>query len=112
MEQEFVIRGNWLIVAMPEEVDHHSAASLRKKVDGILDHQAIRHVVFDFTDTSFMDSSGIGMIMGRYRKIVQKDGDVTAIHVGERMNKILHLAGIHKLITISQKKVWNITAGE
>ena len=48
MEQEFLIKGSWLIVAMPEEVDHHSAAILRNRVDAILDHQPVRHVAFDF----------------------------------------------------------------
>ena len=94
MEQEFLIKGSWLIVSMPEEVDHHSAA--------ILDHQPVRHVAFDFSRTSFMDSSGIGMIMGRYRKVIQKNGEVRAIHVDDRINRILQLSGIYKIIEISR----------
>lgn len=103
MEQEFLIKGSWLIVAMPEEVDHHSAAILRNRVDAILDHQPVRHVAFDFSRTTFMDSSGIGMIMGRYRKVIQKNGEVRAIHVDDRINRILQLSGIYKIIEISRE---------
>lgn len=112
MEQEYKIMGTWLVVAMPMEVDHHISARLRTQIDAILDHQSIRHVVFDFSETSFMDSSGIGMIMGRYRKMLQKDGNVKAIHVNDRMNRILHLSGIHKWIEISQKKVWTVSSAD
>lgn len=103
MEQEFLIKGSWLIVLMPEEVDHHSAAILRSRVDAILDHQPVRHVAFDFSRTTFMDSSGIGMIMGRYRKVIQKNGEVRAIHVDDRINRILQLSGIYKIIEISRE---------
>ena len=103
MEEDFKVIDNYLCIKMPEEVDHHSAAILRNRVDAILDHQPVRHVAFDFSRTTFMDSSGIGMIMGRYRKVIQKNGEIRAIHVDDRINRILQLSGIYKIIEISRE---------
>lgn len=102
LERDCKIVGNRLMIPMPQEVDHYQAARLRENVDRLLENRQVRHVVFDFSGTTFMDSSGIGMIMGRYRKIIARGGDVRAIHVNERINRILRLSGIYKLIDIKK----------
>lgn len=58
-------------------------------------------------DTGFMDSSGIGMIMGRYRNLGMIGGRVSAIHVNERIYKILYLSGVYKVIDITKKREWS-----
>ena len=100
MEQEFLIKGSWLIVSMPEEVDHSSSNDLRNAADLVLDNYDIHRIIFDFSDTLFMDSSGIGMMMGRYRNIIKKGGDMVAVHANRRIEKIMYLSGIYKLIPI------------
>ncbi len=100
MERNLSIRGNELIVYMPEEVDHSSASDLRAAADLVLENYDIHRIVFDFSETLFMDSSGIGMMMGRYRNIVKKGGDMMAVHANQRIEKILYLSGIYKLIPI------------
>ena len=100
MEQDMYVKGTKLIVLMPEEVDHESADQLRRKADILMHNSDIRHIIFDFSDTMFMDSSGIGMMMGRYRKIIQRGGDMMAINTNRRIEKILLLSGIQKLIAI------------
>ena len=100
MEQNMYVKGTKLIVIMPEEVDHESADRLRRTADMMIRNGEIRHIIFDFSDTLFMDSSGIGMMMGRYRKIIQRGGDMMAINTNRRIEKILVLSGIQKLITI------------
>lgn len=102
MEQNLCIRGTKLIVYMPEEVDHMSAEDLRRAADRAMTNPNIRHIVFDFSDTLFMDSSGIGMMMGRYRKIIERGGDMMAVNTNRRIEKILLLSGIQKLISIKQ----------
>jgi stage II sporulation protein AA (anti-sigma F factor antagonist) len=62
----------------------------------------IRSIVFDFTHTTFMDSSGIGMIMGRYRALGMRRDCVRAVHTGERMERLLRLSGVHKYIKIGE----------
>ena len=66
--EDFQIIDNCLMVRMPEEVDHHRASYICEGADRLLVRENVENVVFDFEDTRFMDSSGIGIIMGRYRK--------------------------------------------
>ena len=64
MKNRFEIQGNCLTVHLPREVDHPAADEIRRESDNILRKNYIRTMVFDFSETMFMDSSGIGMIMG------------------------------------------------
>ena len=85
---------------MPKELDHHKAVRIREMADRYIEGQHIEFVVFDFADTHFMDSSGIGVIMGRYKKIRTLGGRVLAVHVNERMRRVFRLSGLHKIIEI------------
>ena len=96
------VRGQSLIIHAPKELDHHSALPIRQQAEDIMMHQNIREVVMDFSGTDFMDSSGIGMMMGRYRAVQRNGGCMRAEHVSDRVKKILDMAGIGKLIDISQ----------
>ena len=100
MDELLEVKGNILIIYVPEELDHHCAEKIRIESDRILTKQNIRQIVFDFRRTVFMDSSGIGVIMGRYRNINLLGGRVKAIHVGEQVEKILRISGIYKVIAI------------
>ncbi|BFL45801.1 STAS domain-containing protein [Lactonifactor longoviformis] len=106
MEEFLLKKGNCLMVAVPGELDHHTAEPIRRAVDKRLEEGVVRNVVFDFRNTTFMDSSGIGMLMGRYRLLRYMGGTVTAIHVSDRLLRIMQLSGIHKFIEISQETVW------
>ena len=68
-----------MVIEVPKELDHHSAEYIREEADRILSERNIRSIVFDFAKTSFMDSSGIGMIMGRYKSIRFLGGKVIAV---------------------------------
>ncbi len=68
MEDNFQVIENYLMVRMPEEIDHHKSVYISKKADDYIMQSGVGNVVFDFEDTKFMDSSGIGIIIGRYKK--------------------------------------------
>ena len=89
-----------LTVHLPSEVDHHTSKNLREQSEQFLDTFDIQRIVFDFSDTDFMDSSGIGLIMGRYKNMRFMGGAVAAVHVNERILRILTLSGIYKVIDI------------
>lgn len=91
---------NYLCIRMPKEVDHHEAAGIREHADRLLLNENVRNIVFDFERTSFMDSSGIGIIIGRYRKISSFGGKVYAIHADERIRKILRTSGMTSIIEV------------
>lgn len=111
MENYFKLSGTNLTVLVPAELDHHHAEQIRKGADQILQTHNIRSIVFDFARTSFMDSSGIGMIMGRYKNIRFTGGTVIAIRANEQIRRILTLSGVYKVIDIyeglpKQSKLW------
>ena len=107
MEKNMKKKGNSLIVYVPRELDHHFAEQVTKEVDAELLRGTVKQLVFDFSDTTFMDSSGIGMLMGRKRLLGYSGGTVSAIHVSDRLKKIMELSGISRYVEISQESVWN-----
>lgn len=101
-KQTIVDKTLWIFV--PEELDHHSAEQIAKEADRQVQRREIQEIIFDFSDTVFCDSSGIGMIMGRYKVMKALGGTVRAIHVPHRVRKILMLSGIMKIIPVEQKQ--------
>lgn len=104
MEETFKVIGNCLMVKMPEEIDHHQANYISRNADRILMQGKANSVVFDFEDTRFMDSSGIGIIAGRYKKTSCFDGKVMAINVDRHIKRILYMSGLDKMIEIMYKE--------
>lgn len=100
MADNFKISGTNLIIQLPMEVDHHNAEELKTNADQLMQKNNIRCIVFDFRRTVFMDSSGIGMIMGRYKNLRFMGGIVIAVGVNERIRRILTMSGIYKVMDI------------
>ena len=100
MEEDFKVIDNYLMVKMPKEVDHHNSGYISKTADKFIMKDGIGNVVFDFEDTHFMDSSGIGIIMGRYKKISCFGGHVYVIHADQRIRRMLAVSGMLKIVTI------------
>ncbi len=100
MEERFMINGTNLTILVPAELDHHNAEELKNRADQLIQRRNIRSITFDFGKTGFMDSSGIGMIMGRYKNMRFMGGTVIAIRVNERVRRILTLSGVYKYIDI------------
>ena len=76
----YQVQENCLTIYLPREVDHHNADEIRKEADAVISRNHIRYVIFDFDRTDFMDSSGIGIIMGRYKTVSLIGGEVHKFH--------------------------------
>lgn len=87
-----------LIVTIQGEVDHHTSVEIREKVDREFQKRRARNIIFDFTDIRFMDSSGIGVLMGRYRNVMILGGDVALYGVGDQVDRVLSISGIYKIM--------------
>ena len=98
LEGQFKVIDDYLCIRMPKEIDHHNAEILSKKVDQFICGEKVNHIVFDFIDTEFMDSSGIGIIAGRYKKMQYLGGKVYILNAGKQVNRILLLSGIQKYV--------------
>lgn len=100
MEDMFVVKENCLFVLMPQELDHKQADEIRMKADEYLLNGKAQNVIFDFEKTDFMDSSGIGVIVGRYKKASCMGGRVVAIHVNPRILRILSMSGLKDIVDV------------
>lgn len=100
MEEEFKIIDNYLMIRLPDEIDHHRSVNISRKADKYIMSEKVGNVVFDFERTTFMDSSGIGVIVGRYKKISCFGGKVFAINTDNRIRRILLLSGLHNIVEI------------
>lgn len=103
MDLVYQTNGTCLRVALPEELDHPVSDKIRKDTDKIINEIYIRTLVFDFRNTNFMDSSGIGLLMGRYRVLGMRNGCIRAENVNAHIDKLLHLSGVYKYIQISRQ---------
>lgn len=92
-----IIKRN-LVVNVSEELDHHNAEIIRDEIDKLVVKNNIKCVIFNFSNTNFMDSSGIGVIMGRYKNIKNMGGNVVVTNVNPRMDRIFKLSGLYRII--------------
>lgn len=74
----YMVSGNNLVISLNAELDHHLADEMREVIDDIIDKRGVDRVIIDFSKVDFMDSAGIGLIMGRYKKI-RDIGDICVV---------------------------------
>ncbi len=98
MEVLYKVQGEDLTIVLPEEFDHHSAKIVTDQSDWYIITERIKNIIFDFHRTTFMDSSGVGAIMGRYKLVKGSGGIVTAVNVNQSIDRILTISGLYKLM--------------
>ncbi len=98
MEIIFDVIGDTLIAEIMGEVDHNEATKARERIDKALDNYRVQNLIFDFSKVSFMDSSGIGMVLGRYRKMGQQSGHIAIVNCSKTVRSILNMAGVFSII--------------
>lgn len=89
-----------LVIKVSGELDHHSSEKIRNEADNRIIRNRIKQLIFDFTDLSFMDSSGIGVVIGRYKLMKGCGGTVAIVTENTAVNKLLAMAGISGIINI------------
>ncbi len=97
----FEIDKDVLIVKVGREVDHHNAEILRNNVEKKFKENDLKNIVFDFSKTIFMDSSGIGMCIGRYKLAKSVGGNFAVCNIGIEIRRIFDMAGLSKVFYIS-----------
>lgn len=93
-----------LTVYLEGDIDHHSAATIRSRIDTKLFLTRPRELVLDLQRVSFMDSAGLGLILGRYTKAAELGVGFRLVHPNVQVQKILDLAGLERLIPITQSR--------
>lgn len=98
----YTVKDRTLHIVLPEEIDHYHSGQIAREADRILIESDVIKIVFDFADTRFMDSSGIGLLVGRYRKMVSVGGSIFLENVNSQIGKVLRLSGIEKILGKSE----------
>ena len=101
MEVKLLGEKRTLLVRLCGELDHHTAGKIREEADRMLRSTNAVNIIFDFRDLAFMDSSGIGMIMGRYKKVRTLGGRAVAFGVNAQIMRIMEMSGIDKIIKLT-----------
>lgn len=98
MEVLYEVRGENLLIFLPEELDHHNAKIITEQSDWYIVSNQIKNIIFNFKRTNFMDSSGIGVIMGRYKLIKSVGGEITVTNINQSIDRIFTISGLYKLV--------------
>ncbi len=104
MEFIFTEKDKTLKIVLESEIDHHLVNKIRRKVDYEIQRYLPKKVVFDFSKVNIMDSSGIGLIIGRYKMVSMLGGCIEIQNTNQTINRILLMSGITKLIPIIENK--------
>ena len=94
------VSGNILIATLDKEVDHSSAGLIRSKLDAEIKRNPVSLLVFDMSNLEFMDSSGIGLILGRYKLINSLGGKICVANPKQHITKLINMSGLHKILSI------------
>ncbi len=98
MEISVVIKRKTLIVSLKGELDHHSAKEVKDMIEEVIKNSGVENLIFDLSGLSFMDSSGIGVVVGRYKLISSIGGRVAIIKGNRSIDRLLKMSGITKII--------------
>ena len=87
------------MIYLPEELDHHNAKTITEQSDLYIVSNQIKNIIFNFKRTMFMDSSGIGVIMGRYKLVKKRGGSITVTNINNSIDRIFTISGLYKIVS-------------
>lgn len=89
-----------LVISFKGEIDHSATLDVRERIDELIKRGGFDYMVIDLKDISFMDSAGIGLIMGRYKKLRSGNKPLFLRNVSPSVDKILKISGLYKLVNV------------
>lgn len=95
---EFRTLGDTLYIGLSGELDESNAQSVRSALDGRIDSQNMKRVVFVLNELRFMDSTGIGVLLGRYKKLTERNVSIFVAAPSKSVDKILRISGIYGIM--------------
>ena len=104
-EKKYEVKGSKLIYQIPKELDHHVAKQICSEVDMLVEAFGIRELELDFEQTEFMDSSGIGVVIGRSKTMQFRSGKIIVTHLKPRIDMIFRSVGLQKLVEMKGEEV-------
>lgn len=102
MSVKIKVSGDVVAAYLEGELDHHTAKSIREEIDAVIEEKMPSLLVLDFKDITFMDSSGIGLVMGRYKMLSKSGAELAITNPSPQIYKVMKLAGLSRLAKIEK----------
>lgn len=97
---EMEIKNDVLCIRLSGELDHHSADELREQATRAIEEYEVRHIILNLESLSFMDSSGLGVILGRYKQIKQLHGEMVVCAISPAVQRLFDMSGLFKIVRL------------
>ena len=99
MDIKYVVDKNNLYIYLFGELDEHSAKTVKSRIDGLIDHNiGVKNAIFNFSHLTFMDSTGIGVLLGRYKRLKKMKVPVFIQSPSMSVGKILQISGLYEIM--------------
>ncbi|KGX92228.1 anti-sigma F factor antagonist [Pontibacillus halophilus JSM 076056 = DSM 19796] len=100
----FEMKQHVLLVRLTGELDHHEAEHLRTKWQEIIRQKSVQHIILNLESLSFMDSSGLGVILGRYKEVKQNGGEMVVCSISEPVKRLFDMSGLFKIVRLEENE--------
>ncbi|WJH34251.1 anti-sigma F factor antagonist [Paenibacillus aurantius] len=104
LQMELEQKRKTLIVRLKGELDHHTAETVKMGMEEAIEKGAVSHVILSLKDLSFMDSSGLGVILGRYKLITGRGGKMVVCDVNPSVYRLFEMSGLFKIVSIQENE--------
>lgn len=91
-------KGDVLCIRLSGELDHHTAEELKERATIAIEKHNVKHILLNLEKLSFMDSSGLGVILGRYKQIKQQKGEMVVCAISPAVKRLFEMSGLFKII--------------
>lgn len=97
-------QGEAIIVRLAGELDHHTATTLKSRLEQAIESGSCKHIIFNLKALQFMDSSGIGVILGRYKQIAGKGGRMIICEMNPSLQRLFEMSGMLKIMKVAESE--------
>lgn len=98
MKAEYVLKNDEIVILFHGELDEYGATQVRTSIDSIIDEYRVRTVVFDLADVGFVDSTGLGFLLGRYKKLRARRQELVLKNVCGQVDKVFKASGVYSFV--------------
>ncbi|MCR5836103.1 MAG: anti-sigma factor antagonist [Lachnospiraceae bacterium] len=98
MDSLYEVKGDTLTIFTPKEIDHYVASEIIEYSEVLMAKNNIKNMIIDFEETEFMDSSGIGIVIGRYKIITKLGGKLSLRKMKRNIERMFEISGVKKLL--------------
>lgn len=104
LQIDLEVKQDVLCIRLSGELDHHTAEALRSRITEAMDKYDILHLVMNLEKLSFMDSSGLGVILGRYKQIKMKKGEMVVCAISPAVKRLFEMSGLFKIVRLESSE--------